>query len=50
MQSCKIASNTIMVDIFLILANSEMLLEQLRSELCSISDFTIHSAFYKLDI
>lgn len=50
MESCRSASNRILTDIFLTLASSEILLEQLRVDLCIISDFTIHAAFYKLDI
>ena len=50
MQSDTGTSNRILADIFLTLASSEALLEQIRVELCLISDFTIHAAFNKLDV
>jgi hypothetical protein len=48
-KNCICHSNRLLTDIFLTLSNAEIMLENLRVELCLICDFTIHAAFNKID-
>lgn len=42
-------SARILTDLFLTLANAELVLESLRIDICVIQDFTLHAAFRKID-